>query len=660
MRKLWIVLQSRIMRSLAIVLTGLADACLRFAKVSSRSSERRKGMARAQIGWRSLLGQLGTQRALAAALDAGILGNDMPRASHLPAGPRILVIAAHQDDETIAAAGTLLLCAKSGCEFRVVYYTDGATAFGDLPHQQTSVLRYDEARCVWHRIAGVEPLFWGYPNRDPLLAPAAGARLSSLIREFKPTAIFVPVFLEQPLEHKRMSELLAVAHATNPIPSSIEVWGYQITTRAPGNVVVDITQVAEEKYAINRLWVTQNMYLDYAHLAQGRDMASSYYLKGNRRTPAAHAETFLVFDAPTYVQITREFLDMPARAPIVEKTDLTCCPPPNFFIIGMQKSGTYWLTALLDLHPQIRSFPSRPGHEDGSGEAHLFDILARLDTDYKHFARSMRGKLDGHFAGVVPDSPPTSADERAALSDAIRLRFNQYCHLQRLRYGKPVVGEKTAETVHHLDLLEAMYPQARKICILRDPRDRALSFFFHQKRKGRLGPDEKLSADHIESYLDRVKKDYTGLLRASSPIYVLTYEALVADPQTSTAGMLRFLGFEPEAATVEAMVNGASFQALANRTPGQEDVGSHFRKGVVGDWRARLEGDHARHMADALEDLTHKIESRFGLDLASYRCAGCPKPEIAYTEGRQVGIMAQAAPTRDPSGQHLYKVLHGR
>ena len=93
---------------------------------------------------------------------------------------------------------------------------------------------------------------------------------------------------------------------------------------------------------------------------------------------------------------------------------------------------------------------------------------------------------------------------------------------------------------------------------------------FHQMRKGRLDREATLSAEHVEAYVERVRKDYTGLLRASTPIHVLTYEALVADPQTSTAGMLRFLGFEPEAATVEAMVNGASFQALANRTPGKK------------------------------------------------------------------------------------------
>jgi LmbE family N-acetylglucosaminyl deacetylase len=618
--KEWTARRASILRSLAVTFGNLAETCTRFATSEKPTPKKQKAGTRAQIGWRSLLTQLGTHTALARALDWGMLGNDMSRESRLPIGKRILVLAAHQDDETIAAAGTFILCARAGYKFSVVYYTDGDTTFPGLDSQQTSRLRYEEARKVWRKIAGIKPVFWGYPNRAPEIVDGAPERLAALIAKFKPRAIFVPVFLEQPLEHRRISEVLARAHAISPLPATIEVWGYQITTRAPGNVVVDITEVARKKYAVNRLWVTQNYYMDYAHLAHGRDIASSYFLKSQKRgRTAAQAETFLVFDAPTYCAYTSEFLDLPSRPAILARAEARSSPPPNFFIIGMQKSGTYWLTALLDLHPQIRCFPSRPGHQDGSGEAHLFDQLALLESDYRSFSKSMRRRLDGAFAAIIPKHPPESAEERVALIDEIRLRFNEYCQLQRLRYGKPVVGEKTTESVHHLDLLEKMYPQASKICVLRDPRDRAVSFFFHQMRKGRLAGEEKLSAEHVEAYVERVRKDYTGLLRASPPIHVLTYESMLADPHAVTAGILHALGFEPDPATVEAMVDGATFERLARRAAGDEDAGSHFRKGIVGDWRQQLDPAQARHMVDALEDLTTKVEARFGLNLGSYR-----------------------------------------
>ncbi len=573
---------------------------------------------RAQIGWQSLLSQLETHRSMAAILDYGFLGNDMDRRFRLPTAKRILVLAAHQDDETIGAAGTFILCAKQGCEFSVVYYTDGATGFADLDPATTSQLRQDEARQVWRKIAGIEPIFWNYPNRSEHIAADAGERLAALIEEFKPTAIFVPIFLEQPLEHRRMSDVLIAANAIRTIRSSTEIWGYQITTRAPGNIVVDITGVWRKKYAVNKLWVSQNAYLNYAHLAMGRDIANSYYLKskGLRRT-ASHAETFFACNAPDYIRIAKDFLDSPTKSS-ARPSPRPAAAPPNFFIVGMQKSGTYWLTALLDLHPQIRCFPSRPGHSDGSGEAHLFDALDRLNADYAGFTRAMKVKLDGHFASIMPKSEPSNEDERSELRQAIAAKFNEYCQLQRLRYGKPVVGEKTTETVHHLDLVEQLYPGVLKICLLRDPRDRAVSFFYQQKRKGRLPADEKLAVAHVDEYISRVKKDYEGLLQAPPPVYVLTYEQLSTDISATLAALLRRIGVSDSPAIIDHMAAEAGFQSLSSRAAGDEDASSHFRKGVVGDWRNGLPLELAEKMVVELSAFTDQVEAKFDLDLSAY------------------------------------------
>jgi hypothetical protein len=192
-------------------------------------------------------------------------------------------------------------------------------------------------------------------------------------------------------------------------------------------------------------------------------------------------------------------------------------PPPDFLIIGMQKSGSYWLTALLDAHPMVRCFPSRPGYADGTGEAHLFDNLARLESDYEGFRKSMLGKLGRSFADLIPDQPPGSPEARGALVAALRARFDQYCDWQRRRAGKPLVGEKTTETVQYPTLVEKLYPGIRKICILRDPRDRAVSFFFHQQRKKRLDVTERLAERHVLNYLARVRADYAGLLAMTDP-----------------------------------------------------------------------------------------------------------------------------------------------
>lgn len=301
-------------------------------------------------------------------------------------------------------------------------------------------------------------------------------------------------------------------------------------------------------------------------------------------------------------------------------------PPPDFLIVGMQKSGSYWLTALLDSHPQIRCFPSKPGHADGTGEAHLFDNLPRIDGDYVRFRKSMSAKLGRWFADLIPKAQPESTEAREALTWAMRARFDEYCQQQRRLAGKPLVGEKTTETVHYPDLVDRLYPGMKKICILRDPRDRAVSFFFHQLRKGRLTDAAVIDDSHVDAYIGRVRQDYDGLLRMQNPLHVMTYEALSAGPLEATRALVAFIGADTEDALVSAMVDAAAFEQLAGRSKGDADAASHFRQGTTGDWRNHLSSALADRMVAALGPLTAQVEARTGLDLSEY-CAPLGAPE---------------------------------
>lgn len=603
------------MRGLAAALNNWSGACLRLADAglagraaARRDAARTKKHSKSKVGWQGLLTQYGRPEVLGRLLTTGLIGDDLPRSVGLPRGRRILVLAAHQDDEMIGAGGTFVACAQAGCTFEVIYYTDGCTFLAGMDPVQVSRWRHDEASRVWRELAGVKPTFWDYPNRASELAADAGARLVAAIERFAPDVIFLPVFFEQPTEHRRLTDALLAAHAQRPIGTNVEVWGYQITTRIPGNCAVDITPFWKRKYKLNRRWRTQNVYMDYAHLAKGRDVANSYYLKGRGvpRHAAAYAEVFLAFPAQDYIELARLIIEPPLKA--------ATAPPPDFLIVGMQKSGSYWLTALLDQHPEIRCFPSRPGHGDGTGEAHLFDVLARLDGDFERFRKSMRSKLGGFFAPDLPLAPPTSTEARQVLTLRLRDRFNEFCHMQRIAASKRFVGEKTTETVHHPELVEALYPGIRKVCILRDPRDRLVSFFFHQRRKGQSG-ESGITTAHVDAYAERVRKDYRGLLNMTEPLHVLTYERLSQDPAGEATRLLEFLGADARVGMVQSLVTGASFTTLSGRAHGESDESSHFREGRVGGWDSHLAPDLADRLMTQIRDVTEQIERRFALDL---------------------------------------------
>lgn len=564
-----------------------------------------------------MITRLGNQRVIADLLNAGAIGHELPRTIVLPRYERILVLAAHQDDEMIGAGGTFLLAAQAGASFRVVYYSDGATGLGRLDPDDVSQLREHEAARIWQKLAGTDPIYFRYPNRDDAVDPTAPERLAELLRDFEPDAIFLPNFLEQPEDHRKMNALLARAVALLAKRPIVNVYGYQITTRSPGTAAVNITSVWKRKFKLNQLWTTQNALLDYAHLAMGRDIANAYFLKGGRvrKVSASHAEVFLAFPLEQYLTLCSLFYAMPEQTG--ERFEVQ---PPDFFVVGMQKSGTYWLTALLDSHPAVRCFPSRPGHGDGSGEAHLFDVLARLeDNEYARFAASMRAKLNGFFADLIPKRSPGTAGERDELIGKIRDRFNAYCTMERTTHRKAIVGEKTTESVHHPDLLDRLYPGVRKVCILRDPRDRAISFHFHQVRKRRREKDQPIDRDTVEAYIERVERDYTGLLSMAEPVHVLTYEDLMIEPEPVVRDLLRFLDVDASDDVVREMLEAASFERLAARSPGEEEISSHYRKGIIGDWKNHLDAELSRLMVDRLEPLTRQVEARFRIDLAGYR-----------------------------------------
>ncbi len=630
---------------------GWSEWCLRQSKVHMPfmpTAGTKRRLRSTYAPWEVVLRQAGRQDAARALLHGGALGHDLRRQVVAPEGKRVLVLAAHHDDETIGAGGTLLRMGPQAEAMQCVYYTDGANISGKLSPQETRIARQHEAAKVWKRLGGQAPIFLDIPNRQDHIDPDAAARLSKIIHKFKPDTLFLPLFFEQPVEHRRLNQLLRMAYAVRPPKKPITVWGYQITCRVPGNVVVDITNIAKKKYKLNRLWRSQNCKTNYAYLAQGRDIANGYLLKGGgtAKSTGPHAEAFLSLPITQYLELVRLFFDLPesmdyagepwnAQAPTPPPQEesqnniaindpwtnppaATQTKPPDFLVIGMQKSGSYWLTALLNAHPDIRCFPSRPGGTDGTGETHLFDLLARMRHAYASGRKSIARKQHGYFADQLPETPPTTPPQWDQLHALLRDRFNAFCQSQRALFDKTLVGEKTTESVHHPDLIDTLYPGVRKVCILRDPRDRVVSFFHHQKRKGRFDDDARIDRAFVDRYLERVEKDYAGLLKISQPLHVLTYEALTEDPITQTRGLLAFLEANDEHDIAAAMVQAASFKSLSGRDPGDARQGSHFRRGEAGQWSGELDADLAERMVDRLAPLTQQVAQLAGLDLAHY------------------------------------------
>ena len=152
---------------------------------------------------------------------------------------RILLFAAHPDDEALATGGLLQQAAAAGAAIRVIFVTNGDN--NPWPQRVVEhrwrIASTDKIRWGFRRNAeaisslaclGLQPanaVFWGYPDQGitELLLNESGAilqRISSEIDDWQPTLIVGPSPLDLHPDHSALGVLIRIARATLTKPSA--------------------------------------------------------------------------------------------------------------------------------------------------------------------------------------------------------------------------------------------------------------------------------------------------------------------------------------------------------------------------------------------------------------------------------------------------------
>ena len=300
---------------------------------------------------------------------------------------------------------------------------------------------------------------------------------------------------------------------------------------------------------------------------------------------------------------------------------------PHFLIVGMGRSGSLWTSAMLNAHRDIASFPFLPFYttsgEKRVGEVHFFNTLASLEPGTEgRFTRPISGYLTmygGVFADLVPHEKKVSKEKFYAM---LAKRYSEHCNSQRGK--KKIVGELTSEYLFHLNFVDSFYPNIKKICIIRDPKDKTVSWHFRTIATGKKN-EEKLTREFAIDYLNkRIIKEYEALLNYDGSVHCITYEKLREDTPKYIKGAVQYLGMPVSDTIISRMIEEGSFESMTardtkakGRKRGEEDSTAQIRKGVIGDWKNHLSADVAQEIDNATRDLRHRVFKKYNVDYAS-------------------------------------------
>jgi hypothetical protein len=154
---------------------------------------------------------------------------------------------------------------------------------------------------------------------------------------------------------------------------------------------------------------------------------------------------------------------------------------------------------------------------------------------------------------------------------------------------------------------------ARIIYVARNPKDVAVSTYFHNQSKlGYEGTWEEhfqlfLNSDvGFGPYFDHILPWWQASQK-DPRILFMKYEDMKYDHAGNIARLASFLDLHADSPLIETVVSLSSFQSMTSKEttsfdwiPQRADVPKHFRKGEIGDWRNHFSAEQSQQMDDVV------------------------------------------------------------
>ncbi len=150
---------------------------------------------------------------------------------------KILVIAAHPDDEVLGCGGLIRLLANRGCECSVLILTGGSDT--RYPKEMEDVLRNNAKEA--NEILGTTKLFFEYlPNQqlDAIPLTTVIQTIEKYTLDIKPDALFTHHGGDLNKDHKVVYEASATAARPAPEQSIKQLFTYYVASSTDWNAVI--------------------------------------------------------------------------------------------------------------------------------------------------------------------------------------------------------------------------------------------------------------------------------------------------------------------------------------------------------------------------------------------------------------------------------------
>ena len=214
----------------------------------------------------------------------------LPVEEELP-GKKVLVIAPHQDDESIGCGGTLAKHTKAGGRLEIAFCTSGG--------EKRMYEAKDAAKILGSRINhflqfDIRSL---YRNTSQL-----AERFTELFNRVKPEIVFLPFMIDNHQDHVAISKAFAKAYKNKAI--NCFVYAYSVWTTLIPNIIVDISEQWETKKQAIECYKTQLSGRDYITMASS---ISKYWsvVKGKN---TQYCEAFFKATSSEYVSLVKKIL----------------------------------------------------------------------------------------------------------------------------------------------------------------------------------------------------------------------------------------------------------------------------------------------------------------------------------------------------------------